>query len=228
MFCQNCGSSLDSGARFCAACGSSQPAEIGPGSPVMARAAAQPVLTGGQSDTTRWIGEGWDVVKDDLGTFVLMTIVMLVVNGAVPVLLQGVTTAGFQAACKKKLRGIKPQIADLFSGFEFFGATLIAHIVISILIFIGTLFFLIPGLLVAASFNFTFLFIIDKRMDFETAMRASHAVVKQDYFGYCMFVVALFLLNVLGLLCLFVGLLVTIPITLAAITVAYRDTVGFD
>ena len=59
-------------------------------------------------------------------------------------------------------------------------------------------------------------------------MRASHAVVKQDYFGYCMFIIALFLLNVLGLVCLFVGLLVTIPITLAAITVAYRDAVGFD
>jgi Predicted integral membrane protein len=227
MFCQNCGSSLDPGARFCAACGSSQPVEIGPGSPVRT-AAAQPVLTGGQSETARWIGEGWDLVKDDLGAFVLMTIVMLVVNGAVPILLQGVTTAGFQAACKKKLRGVKPQIADLFSGFEFFVPTLVAHIVISILIFVGSLFFIIPGIMAAAAFNFTFLFIIDKRMDFETAMRASHAVVKQDYFGYCLFIVALFLLNVLGLVCLFVGLLVTIPITLAAITVAYRDTVGFE
>ena len=153
MFCQNCGSSLDPGARFCAACGSSQPVEIEPGSPVRI-AAAQPVLTGGQSDTVRWIGEGWEMVKDDLGTFVLMTIVMMVVNGAVPILLQGATAAGFQAACKKKLRGVKPQIADLFTGFEFFVATLIAHIVISILIFIGGILFIIPGLLAAAIFNF--------------------------------------------------------------------------
>lgn len=227
MFCQSCGSPLEADAKFCAACGSSQRLEIGPGSPVKAPAAA-PVYSGGRSDTARWIGEGWDLVKDDLETFVLMAIVMAVVNGAVPILLQGVTTAGFQAACKKKLRGVKPQLADLFSGFEFFVPTLIAHIVISILIFIGSIFFIIPGLLAAAAFNFTFLFIIDKRMDFETAMRASHAVVKQDYFGYCLFIAALFLLNVLGLLCLFVGLLVTIPITLAAITVAYRDTVGFE
>ncbi len=227
MFCQSCGSPLEPDAKFCAACGASQRLEIGPGSRVQAPA-AQPILTGGQSDTVRWIGEGWDVIKDDLGTFVLMTIVMLVVNGAVPILVQGATTAGFQAACKKRLRGVRPQLADLFSGFEFFGSTLAAHVVISILIFIGGILFIIPGLLAAAAFNFTFLFIIDKRMDFETAMRASHAVVKQDYFGYCMFVVALFLLNVLGFICLIVGLLVTIPMTFAAVAVAYRDTVGFE
>jgi hypothetical protein len=52
-------------------------------------------------------------------------------------------------------------------------------------------------------------------------------VVKQDYFGYTMFVIALGLLNIAGVLCLLVGLLVTIPITFAAISVAYQDAVGF-
>jgi uncharacterized membrane protein len=229
MFCQNCGSTVETNASFCAKCGSSQRIEAGPGGAAVASApAAFTVPTGGKSDTMRWIGQGWELVKDDLGTFVLMTIVMSVVNGVVPLLLQGATTAGFQGACKKKLRGQKPQLGDLFDGFQVFGATLVAHIVISILTFIGVLFLIIPGLVVAAMYIFTFLFIIDKRMDFSAAMRASHAVVKQDYVGYTLFIIVLGLLNFAGVLCLLVGLLVTIPITFAAISVAYRDAVGFE
>src|SRR5579864_2829544 len=184
MFCQSCGSPVESSAAFCAKCGSSQRIEAGPGGAAVAAApAAFTVRTGAKSDTMRWIGEGWNVVKDDLGTFVLMTIVMALVNGVVPLLLQGATTAGFQGACKKKLRGQRAQVGDLFDGFQVFGATLVAHIIISILTFIGVLFLVIPGLVVAAMYSFTFLFIIDKRMDFSAAMRASHDVVKQDYVG---------------------------------------------
>jgi uncharacterized membrane protein len=227
MFCQSCGSPVESGTGFCGSCGSAQRIGAGPGAvaPVPAAYAAR---TNVQSDTMRWIGEGWDAVKGDLGTFVLMAIVMMLVNGAVPFLLQGATTAGFQIACRKSLRGQKPQVGDLFEGFQFFGSTLGAHFVISILVFIGILFFIIPGLVVAAMYNFTYLFIVDKRMDLSAAMRASHAVVKQDYFGYTIFLIALGLLNIFGVLCLFVGLLVTIPITFAALTVAYRDVVGFE
>jgi uncharacterized membrane protein len=229
MFCQSCGSAVESNAAFCARCGSAQRIEAGPGGVAVASApAAYTVRTGAKSDTVRWIGQGWELVKDDLGTFVLMTIVMSVVNGVVPLLLQGATTAGFQGACKKKLCGQKPQLGDLFDGFQVFGATLVAHIVISILTFIGVLFLIIPGLVVAAMYIFTFLFIIDKRMDFSAAMRASHAVVKQDYVGYTLFIIVLGLLNFAGVLCLLVGLLVTIPITFAAISVAYRDAVGFE
>jgi uncharacterized membrane protein len=59
-------------------------------------------------------------------------------------------------------------------------------------------------------------------------MQASHAVVKQDYFGFTMFLILAFLVNVLGLLCCVVGLLVTVPLTIAAITVAYKEIVGFE
>jgi len=52
--------------------------------------------------------------------------------------------------------------------------------------------------------------------------------VKNDYLGYTLFLIALAILNIAGVMCLFVGVLVTVPITMAAITVAYRDVVGFD
>jgi uncharacterized membrane protein len=77
-------------------------------------------------------------------------------------------------------------------------------------------------------YKFTYLFILDKRMDFWPAMQASHEVVKNDYFGFTMFLIVMALINILGFLCCIVGLLVTIPVSLAAITIAYQECVGFD
>jgi uncharacterized membrane protein len=93
---------------------------------------------------------------------------------------------------------------------------------------IGTIFCIVPGLMAAAAFHFTYLFIVDKRMDFWPAMQASHAVVKQDYFGFIMFLIVLALVNMLGFLCCLVGMLVTFPVSIAAVAVAYKEIVGFD
>jgi len=69
---------------------------------------------------------------------------------------------------------------------------------------------------------------VDKRMDFWQAMQASHAVAKNDYFGFTMFLLLTVLVNLLGVLCCAVGLFVSIPVTFAAITIAYQEVVGFD
>ena len=230
MFCQNCGSQIESSAEFCSQCGSSQRIQARTRAATEVTTPPTPYvpIAGGKAATAKWIGQGWELVQSDLGNFVLMAFVMMVVNGALPLLLQGALFAGFQGACKKKLRGQTVDIGDLFQGFQFFVPTLKAHLVTTILVFFGMLCFIIPGLVLAAMYNFTYLFILDRKLPYREAMRASAAVVKQDYLGYTLFLIVLGLLNVAGVLCLFVGVLVTIPITMAAITVAYRDAVGFD
>jgi uncharacterized membrane protein len=167
-------------------------------------------------------------VKADIGTFMLMTLVFAALNSMVPMILQGPLIAGFQIFCMKKLLNRRTEFADLFKGFNFFVPTLVASLLITLLVGCGTLLCIIPGLVVASMFKFTFLFIVDKRMDFWPAMQASHAVVKNDYLGFFMFLVLLGLVDILGALCCIVGLLVAVPVTVAAITVAYKEIVGFD
>lgn len=226
MFCQHCGSSIDAGAQFCPSCGLAQRV---PGAVGTAPGPAVYVHTGtSKAKTGHWIGQGWEIVKSDLGMFALMALAFAAVNGLVPFLIQGALAAGFHMVIMKKILTGRVDFADLFSGFNFFVPTLVATLVISIFVFAGSLLCVIPGFVVAAMYKFTYLFIIDKRMEFWPAMQASHAVVKGDYFGYTIFLGALALLNIAGVLCCIVGLLVTIPITYAAITVAYRETVGFE
>jgi hypothetical protein len=224
MFCQRCGTQVGSDVRFCPNCGQSLDAAPG----LAGAQNPQPWIppSGVHASGGRWIGEGWALVKADLGNYIVISLLFALLSG-VP-LIQGPLIAGFHIFTMKKLMGRKAEFADLFKGFSFFVPTLVASLLIGIFTFAGTLLCIIPGLVVAAIFKITYLFIDDKRMDIWPAMQASHAVVKNDYFGFTMFLILAFLINFLGVLCCIVGVLVTIPLTFAAITVAYKEIVGFE
>jgi len=168
------------------------------------------------------------MVKADMGNYALLTLAFVVLNAMVPIILQGPLIAGLHIYTVKRLMGRNAEFADLFKGFNYFVPTLVASLAITLFTFLGSLLCIIPGLVVAAMYKFTYLFILDKRMDFWPAMQASHNVVRNDYFGFTMFLLLAALVNILGALCCIVGLLVTLPMTFAAITVAYQEVVGFE
>src|SRR5437016_6444769 len=220
MYCHGCGTQVNPDVQFCPNCGLS----ISPG--VSAPAVAWVAPVGIIAAPGRWIGQGWELVKADLGNYVLIALVFSLLS-SVP-LIQGALIAGFHIFTMKKLMGRPAEFGDLFKGFNYFVPTLVASLLIGLFVIGGTLLCIIPGLVIAAMYKFTYLFIVDKRMDFWPAMQASHAVVKNDYFGFTLFLLAMAGVNLLGLLCCIVGLLVTMPVTFAAITVAYKEIVGFE
>jgi uncharacterized membrane protein len=146
----------------------------------------------------------------------------------VPVVIQGPLMIGFHIYCMKKMFNRPAEFADLFKGFNYLVPALVASLLMSLFVALGTIACIIPGLVIAAMYKFTYLFIYDKRMDFWPAMQASHAVVRNDYVGFTLFLIVLGLINLLGVLCCIVGVFITMPLSIAAITAAYRDIVGFE
>jgi uncharacterized membrane protein len=225
MFCQTCGAQVSPDVRFCPTCGQA----FGPGVPAgLAPAVAWTPPIGVKAQTGRWISEGWQMVKEDIGNYILMALLFVAVSSVGSIITQGPMMAGFHIVCMKRALNRKPEVGDLFKGFNYFVPALVASIIISLFVFGGTLLCIVPGLVIGAMYKFTYLFIVDKRMDFWPAMQASHAVVKNDYFGFTMFLLVLLLIDILGVLCCIVGVFITMPITVAAITVAYKEVVGFD
>jgi zinc-ribbon domain len=222
MFCHSCGTQVADDLRFCPNCGQALAATA----PGVRPPAAWTPRTGVRAQPSRWIGAGWQLVQADIGNYLMVSLLFCLLSG-VP-FLQGALIAGFHIFTMKKLMGRNADMGSLFRGFDFFIPALVASLLIGIFTFLGSLFLIIPGLVIAAMYKFTYLFIVDKRMDFWPAMQASHAVTRNDYFGFTMFLVLMFLVNVAGFLCLLVGLVVTIPVTFAAITVAYQEVVGFE
>jgi len=194
--------------------------------------AAPPVAwvapVGVKAQTGRWISAGWNMVTADMGNFALVSLIFVLVNSVASVVTQGPLQTGFHLYCVKKMYQKRNDIGDLFKGFDYFLTSFVAALIIGVFIFAGTLLCIIPGLVVAGMYKFTYLFILDKRMDFWPAMQASHDVVKNDYFGFTMFLLAMAGINILGFLCCIAGLLITIPVSIAAITIAYQEIVGFD
>ena len=245
MFCPHCGATISERARFCGSCGRSvaaaevppggasggpippaqqpfgSPPDFGPPPPFVPPATVQ-VKTG------EWISEGWNVVKNDMGGMVLITLVFMLVNGVIPLVLTGPTMIGLYMYCSKRLLGRPAELGDLFKGFSWFVPSLVAMLLIGLLVNVGMLLCIIPGLVVMAMYMFAYHFIFDKGLDFWPAMQASHEVVKKNYFGFTMFIVVLGLLNLAGVLLCLVGVFFTMPITYVAISAAYRDNVGFD
>jgi uncharacterized membrane protein len=221
MFCSKCGTPLGPDVRVCPQCGQGQ-------TPVFTNAPAWIPPVGVKAQTGRWISAGWNMVTADMGNFALVSLIFVLVNSVASVVTQGPLQTGFHLYCVKKMYQKRNDIGDLFKGFDYFLPSFVAALLIGVFVFAGTLLCIIPGLVVAGMYKFTYLFILDKRMDFWPAMQASHDVVKNDYFGFTMFLLAMAGINILGFLCCIAGLLITIPVSIAAITIAYQEIVGFD
>jgi uncharacterized membrane protein len=173
-----------------------------------------------------WISAGWDLVKADMVAWIVGALLMLVLSGVVPVILQGAMIIGLHIMAIKKIQGRTPEFADVFKGFNYFVPGLVAALLISVGVMAGMILCIVPGLVIAAATMFSYLFIVDRNMDFWPAIQASHEVVKNDYVGFTIFFLALGVLQMVGALLCFVGLLITLPIMYCAITVAYKETVG--
>jgi len=181
---------------------------------------------------SRWISKSWDLVFSDLGNFVLLTLIYVLVIAVISativgeILVIGPLTVGFYIAINKKIKGAKFEINDLGKGFQFFVAALLSSIIISFFISIGFILLIIPGIVISALYMFTPLFIAEQNLDFWEAMEASRKLVMKNIFDLTVFVFLLYIINFVGILLCGIGLLITIPLCYTAIAFAYDQLVG--
>jgi hypothetical protein len=131
---------------------------------------------------------------------------MVVVGYILLLLLSAFFYGGLIKAYLKATRGETVVLNDLFSGGSLFGYMLLAMIVLGIVIGIGMVLLIIPGLFLALMFSMTLFVVVDRRADPFGAMSKSWGMVMAN-FGP-VFVVLL----VLAIITVVVGLLSAIPI----------------
>ncbi len=182
----------------------------------------------------RWIGAGWNIVVGDLGNFILMTLIALVLTLAAgvtvvgSVVVAGPFTAGLFVAVRRRIQEGRSDLMDVFQGFNRFVDTLLLGLVVTLFSLIGLAFCVIPFFIVGAFYLLAFPFLIDRNLSFWESMRASRKVTAEELAGYVAFFLLLCMLNLVGLMLAGVGLLITIPVSIAAIAAAYQDIAGFQ
>ena len=182
----------------------------------------------------QWLNRGWEIISDDLGNFILLTLIYLIFLFVCSftligeILISGPLTAGFFIIMINKMKSKPFYIGDIAKGFNFFVAAVLADILISVFAVIGFFALIIPGIIVCALYMFTFIFIVEKNMDFWTAMEASRKLVMKNLFEFSIFAFIQIIIVFIGFLLLGVGLLFAVPLIIAAVSCAYEDLVGFE
>lgn len=102
----------------------------------------------------------------------------------------------------------------------------IAAILIAVSVVVGFILLIVPGIILMLALLFTYYIIIEKKLGAVEAMKESMRLTKGHRLKLLGLVLALGAINVLGFILLFVGMLVTIPVTLFAMAHAYRMLSG--
>jgi uncharacterized membrane protein len=148
----------------------------------------------------------------------------LTVSG-IPVLfvVGAVFQAGIHNFFLRLSRGETASVADVFSGFgPSIGPLILCSIVAGLLITLGGIFCIVPGLFLMICWQFAPLLVIDKHLEFWHAMELSRKAVMRHFGPILGLAIVWFLLHLAGTLCCGIVVFVTGPIATGAIVEAYR------
>ena len=113
------------------------------------------------------------------------------------------------------------RIQDLWAPkmyWSFLGMSVLSFI----LVVLGIIALIIPGIILALGFIFSQYLVIDKGRGAIESLKESWRITKGHRWELFIFVLVLAVLNILGVLALLVGLLVSVPVTMLAVVHAYR------
>jgi serine/threonine protein kinase len=211
-----------------------------------AGALAQEILARDYSlDIGSCLRRGWALVRSDFWPLVAVTALIIallaVANsfGAVissesgktagggsvlGLLVYGPLVGGLSLYFLKKIRGEQTSVETAFSGFSNrFLHLFLGSFVGFVLTGLGFVCLILPGIYLLVSWIFTLTLVIDKRLDFWSAMELSRKTVSKHWWKFFGFALILLLLKLAGLLVFCIGFFLAVSIATATLMYAYED-----
>jgi len=184
---------------------------------------------GGSFNVGDALSEGFGFFKANVGSCILFVIITVVV-GAIPfvgALLIPLISINFMS-CVKNYRnnGTPLELGQLFD-FSHAVDKIVGPLVVGILIMIGMLCLIVPGIILALMWAFLYCVLADRPgTSFTEAMKISAAVTKGNRLSIFLFMIVCSLLAFVSMIPLGLGLLVAIPMIQAAMYCAYESCKG--
>ncbi len=194
-------------------------------------------------DATGIIGKAWADVQKDWGTTLITGLIFFFLGIVAPFLMGGIYIGKYN----ERVNGQKYEMGSLFKGFDHAGAILvylvvmIASIMIPYILYfvfllmaeVSEVFLLLAMLMllvvlvaafaVAILFFFAIPFIVFGGMEGWPAMKASMSIVKNNIGTVLIFIILCNIVNTLGVMLCYVGLLVTMPLVYIAYYYAFAE-----
>lgn len=131
--------------------------------------------------------------------------------------------AGFYLVANKLSRGESIIYPDFFGGFRFWVPAGVISLLSQVLITLGLFALIIPGIYLAVGYLFAVLMGIFGGLDPWSAMEWSRKLITRNWWRFFGLMLILVAINLLGILLLGVGLLVTFPLTFLVLYVIFED-----
>lgn len=188
-----------------------------------------------QVEIGKSIGYGWGEVKKNFWYFVGLAVIVMIIEGITSgpregrvyfnflgIFLTTWMTCGYTKIILDYFGGTRRDIADVFTQFKYFWRILGANILIGLIVGIGFILLIVPGIYFALRFMFTIPLIIDKNLDIGEAMKQSTEMTKGIKMQLLGFALTCLGVVILGFIVLGVGIFVAMPVIWLAFIYQYK------
>ena len=183
-----------------------------------------------------WFSKAWETFTKSVGVHIVLALIVGLGSAVTIGILAGPLMCGWFYIILRQLRepDYEPQIGDVGKGFEVFGQSLLACVLIvvgsivvgfilSVLPVLGQLLSIAAGWAIAACVLFVFPLIIDRNAGAIDAIKLSFETIRPAFWGFFGFAVLISVVSGIGAAICGVGWLVAGPLTTIAVAIAYRD-----
>ncbi len=115
---------------------------------------------------------------------------------------------------------------EAFAYFAYVSPLVIAGVLMSILMTLGFLLLIIPGIYLSVAYMFTVPLVVEKNLSAWQAMETSRKAVTRHWFKFFFTLLVMGIIFVLSAIPLGLGLIWTYPMLVAVMGILYRDTFG--
>jgi len=187
-----------------------------------------------QVDIKASFARAWELYKAHPFFFSLFMLLIISIQGMVVIYVQAYMIvystllapplyAGFYLVANKISRGEEVIYPDFFGGFRFWIPTAVISLLTQVLIAIGLIALIIPGIYLAVGYLFAIQMGIFGGLDPWSAMEWSRKLITRNWWRFLGLLLGLVVLNALGLLLAGIGLLFTVPLTFLVLYVVFEE-----
>ena len=171
---------------------------------------------------------GFNLLRKAPAEFIIFSILGVVVfsNPVSGVLLGGPVMASYLHMAHLASRDQKIEISDFFKGFEKARSLILLNLLIFLLVLLGLIMLVIPGIYFAVSYVFSHLFVWFYDKDPSEAMRLSKLMVSGNFWQIILLFLILAGINLLGIMAMGIGILLTMPFSFCVVYAAFDDLIG--
>jgi len=184
--------------------------------------------TGYRLSIENLLQQGLNLFRKAPVAFIVYSVIASIVlsNPLSGIFLGGPVIAGYYIVVHRLNQNRNIEAADFFRSFDRFAPLLVLNLLISLLVVLGLMLLIIPGIYFAISYLFAHFFVWFYDVNPSEAIHLSRKTVSGNFGQILLLCLVLGGINLLGLLAFGVGIFVSLPFSYCVIYATFDDIIG--